>query len=159
VEQSCKGAPAGEQRQAITLGEGAIEPSGFGMDQPAIAADAPIVAQPGIERGFPHGVAAEQDSFDGGEAGALGEIDLDTAVELACGEQDGLLRQPVEMGARSCRQRGLDLCGATDGAVDALAGLGGQDHAAACGQVGGPLHAIAAGQAACGIDENGFERR
>lgn len=42
--------------------------------------------------------------------------------------------------------------------VDALAGLGGDDRRRAFAGPDGPVQAIAAGQSAGGVDEDGFER-
>lgn len=158
MQHSGEGALTRQQGQAGAFGACAVESCGFGVKQAAIAANAPVVAQPGIERFLAHGVAAQQDGFDSCEAGAFSKVDVDAAIEPAGREEDGFLRQPIEMGTGADGEPGFDLGGTADGAVDALAGLGGEHHATVGGDLGGPVHVVAASQAAGGVDQHSFER-
>ena len=70
------------------------------MDQPAVAADAPVVAEPGAVRASsPIASRPRSTASTAQKRRALGEVDVERAVEPRALEEDGLLRQPVEPGA------------------------------------------------------------
>ncbi len=127
------------------------------MNQAAVAADSPVVAEEGTAGGLAHGLAAEEDGLDGAELRAGGEIDIERAVVPRVLEEDGFLRQPVEPGPFSDGEAGGDAGVGAGRAVDALAGLGGEHHAGAGRGLGLPVDAVAAGQAAGGVDEHGLQ--
>ncbi len=97
------------------------------MDEAALAPDMPAVGEYGIACLFPHGVAAEQHRLDGCQRRARGEIDVERARQLACGKEDGFLRQPVEMGAGADGDAAFHMGGRPGRAIAALAGLGGEN--------------------------------
>ena len=95
------------------------------MNELAIATDTPIVVQQSVGGILAHGVPAQQHRLDRGQCGAFLQIDLQPAVELASGKQNGFLGQPVEMPAGADFQSGLYAPEIAGGAIAALAGLGG----------------------------------
>lgn len=158
VHHGRKSSMAGEQGRAVAFADRAAEPRGLGMDQPTLAPNAPVVLEHRIYSGLAHGVATEQDGFHSGEGSAGSEVDLDVAVEPAAGEENGFLRQPVQVCAGSDAQGSGDLRIATDGAVDAFAGLGGEHRVAGSCNIHRPVKNIATRQPTGGVDQNGLER-
>ncbi|MNT84575.1 hypothetical protein D3C72_2246030 [compost metagenome] len=61
------------------------------------------------------------------------------------------------MGVGAHIEPGFDGGRAAKGAIDALAGLGGQHHVATGRQIGRPLQVVAAGEAPGGVNEHRFE--
>ena len=111
-------------------GDVAVEPERLGVDQAAIAADAPVVGERARGHRLAHGGAAEHQGLERGQAGVGGQVDLEAAGEPGAVEQDRLLRQPVEAGAGAEAEAGLDPGGGAGRAVVALGGLGGGDQCA-----------------------------
>src|SRR5690606_26910554 len=143
IEHGGEAEGAVEQRQAVALLGFGGEGGGFGVDEAAVAADAPGVAEAGAAGAFAHGLAAEQHRLDGAQAGVGREVDLEPAVEPRVFEENGFLRQPVEPGAGAGGEAGGDAGIGAGRAVDALAGLGGEYHPGA-GRGGGAPAALGA---------------
>ena len=155
VDEGGEGARAGQRRGAGGRpGEVAGDPERLGVDEATVAADPPLVGDRAGSHRLAHGGAAEDEGLDRGQAGVAGEIDLEAAFEPRGVEEDRLLRQPVEPGAGPEVEAGLDPGGAARRAVDALGRLGGGGERGAGPDREAPVEAVAAGDAAGGVDEH-----
>ncbi len=116
-------------------------------------------AAPEVTR-LAHGDAAEDEGLEGEETGVGGHVDLQAALEPAAVEEDRLLRQPVERARRRRASRRVSIVGgAAGGAVDALGGLRGGDERGAGAGREAPVDAVAAGDAARGVEEHRLGNR
>nr|WP_325541490.1 hypothetical protein [Sphingopyxis sp.] len=59
VNDGGKGTGTRQERRIVAAEVGAIDMGGFGMHQPAVAADTPIVAEQGVASILAHGVATQ----------------------------------------------------------------------------------------------------
>ena len=75
---------------------GKVETKIVGMDEPAVATDAPAIMEKAARHGFAHRLAAEDKAFEADKSCITGEIHLKLAMETAAVEQDCLLRQPEQ---------------------------------------------------------------
>ena len=132
----------------------AADRGGFRVDQSAVAANPPMVAQPGVARRLAHRLAAQQHRLDGRQCCALGQVDLEPTVEPAMLEQDRLLRQPVDMRAVAHNQPVLDHRVGAERAIDPFAGRGGQHQSGPGPGICRPAEVIAAGQSPGGVHQH-----
>ena len=107
----------------------------------------PIAARPKIRR------------LDGEQAGIARERDLGAPIEPRSVEENGGLRQPGEPGAGAERKLDADLGLAIAGAINFLRRGGGDGRLGAGRQRHRDIDAVAAGQPAGRIEQNGLGRR
>jgi hypothetical protein len=81
-------------------GDVAREAQRLGVDEAALAADAPVVGEMAARHGLAHGGAAEDQGLEQRQAGVRGHVGVEAALQAACVEQDRLLGEPVE--GRAC---------------------------------------------------------
>ena len=70
------------------------------MHQPAVAADAPAIAQHAKGHCLAHRLSAEQDGFECDQFGVFRQVGIERAREGAMIEEDRFLRQPMQRRAR-----------------------------------------------------------
>ena len=107
-------APRSVAGPAAARGEVARGAERLGVDEPAAAADAPLVGERAGRDPLAHGGASEHQRLEREQAGVGGHIDVERAVEPSAVEEDRLLRQPVERRAGPEVEPGLDPCRAAD---------------------------------------------
>ncbi len=72
----------------------------FRMHQPASMANTPAVTKETMRHRLAHGLTAEQHGFDSDEFGGLVEIGFQPAGQGSTVEEDGFLRQPMQLRTR-----------------------------------------------------------
>src|SRR5690606_34689764 len=101
----------------------------------------------------------KQYRFDGGQCRAVLKIDFQVTLQLAGGEQDRFLREPIKMRPGANPERDVYAGEGAGGAIAALASLRGEHHLASGCDFGAPLQVITACQSAGGVDEHRFKCR
>ena len=149
---------AAEQRQAVTLVRIGAECRGFGVDQATVAANTPVVAEAGAASILTHRLATKQDRLDGGQRGAFGEIDFEPAIEPGALEQDGLLRQPVDVCAGRGPQLVFDHSVATERTVHPLARRRSDHQFRAGSGFDRPPNMVTAGKSTGSVHEHRLQR-
>ena len=128
------------------------------MDKPAFDADTPLICEMAGLKCLAHRMPPEDKGFkDKAFAGSV-EIDLDPSCKAAAVKQDGFLWQPVKGRASARGKSHIDAGNVVSAAaIGALGSLGGHNHLAG-GGLALIVVAVAAGDAAGGVHQNGLMR-
>ena len=102
--------------------------------------------------------AAEHHSLGHQQRGVRRELDLDAALKPRPVEQDRFLRQPRKPGSRADRELDRDLGRWPERAIDLLRRRGGDGQRCAVTHGDVEIVPVAAGNAAGGVDDHGFQR-
>ena len=129
----------------------------LGVDEAAAAADAPLVGEEAGRDALAHGGAAEDDGLEREEAGVarpcrprgVRSRRAPSKRIVSCGSQSSAAPAPSD-------EAGLDAGGAAGRAVDALGRLRRRDERGTVAGREAPVDAVAAGDAARGVDEHGL---
>ena len=135
----------------------AVEPHGLGIDEPAVAPHAPAIDQRACCTVSPMPVRPNTMPRPGTAAHPSASVDLDARDEPRAIEQDGLLRQPGERRAGGDVELHVDRRVRPERAIDLLGRRRGDDQARILAGRDVEREAVAAGHAAGGVDQHGFE--
>ena len=111
-----------------------------------------------LDHGFAHGGTAEHGGFRQQQIGVARKLDVDAAPQPRLIEHDRLLRQPRQCAAGTDVEFHFDVRVRPERAVDFLRGRGGDGQPRAGADCDVDVEAVAAGHAAAGIDDHGFQR-
>ena len=147
-------AAVGDRRPRQLLADVAVEPDGFRKHQPAAAAQPPAIDEFAMQHLFAHRRAAEHHDFAEQKRGVLRQVDIDAPDNPRPVEQDGLLRQPGEVRAALRLQGNVELRGGAGRAVDFFSRRRRQRQPRSLAGRDIDIEAVAAGDAAGGVDEH-----
>ena len=151
-------APPADRGLGEHLRDGAVEPQILGQHQPAVTAHPPTVAERAMIDRLAHRRAAEHHRLGHQQRSAGRKLDLDAAVKPRPVEQDRLLRQPRQAGVPPDRELDRDLGWRPERAIDFLRRSRGDGQRCAILHRDVEVMAVAAGNAAGGVDDHRFER-
>ena len=158
-DDACHGHAAacdGALRQALR--NIAVETQCLGEHQRAADAQPPAVKKMSLDHRFAHGGTAEHGGFRQQQIGVARQIDVDAAPQPRLIEHDRLLRQPCQCAAGTDVEFYANVRVWPERAVDFLRRRGGDGQPRAGADFDVDVEAVAAGHAARGIDDDGFQR-
>ena len=141
-----------------TLRNLAVETQRLGEHQRAADTQAPTVKEATLDHGLAHGGTAEHGGLRQNQTGVARQLNVDAAPQPRLIEHDRLLRQPRQGAAGTDVELDADVGVRPERAVDFLRRRCGDGKPRAGADLDVDVEAVAAGHAACGIDDDGVQR-